>query len=254
MNGRNANGQVLAEGAAGLVIFTSIFVGCLMLFINTIILGSYKWKLEAAATEAAKLVDQQKYWLGMQRPDYDYKKATSGARDLADAMLNELGLSSTSSFTVTESQVKIPSLGTTATVTHVKLSVNKIPTVGNCFAPFIELSAEGAACEGAVPAYGTVQLAIIDQALLGTPASKKCRIIQLPAYFVGNGWDGAGAPDGSLQNTFSSSGSADYMMPGNFATPTSTALLQLYCGNGSMGITRNGEPTIPWVGADAYGR
>ncbi|MBV8174277.1 MAG: hypothetical protein JO151_06890 [Verrucomicrobia bacterium] len=141
---RTSSGQGMAEGVAGLVIFCFVFVGCLMLFLNTVVLSDYYRKLQMAATEAAKSIDSQRYWLGSPRPDYDQGKAEQNAHDLADFILTSSGLPKSSNFSVDYPQKPSNIPGQSALqLTRVTVTVNQLRTVGHLFTPFVALSGTG---------------------------------------------------------------------------------------------------------------
>lgn len=161
---RASSGQGLAEGVAGLVIFCMVFIGCLMLFINTVVLSDYYRKLQMAATEAAKSIDAEKYWIGMHRPDYNQSTAEANARNLADFILVSSGLPKTSSFKVDYPQQASNIAGQgTMQLTRVTLSVNQLRTVGGLFAPFIALSGAGISTNASSHCYAYADLAIRNQ-------------------------------------------------------------------------------------------
>lgn len=155
---RSHKGQGLAEGAAGLVIFTAVFVGCLMLYINVVVISDYQRKLEVAAQQAAQVMNSDQYFLGMQRKDFDQAKATQHARDVANQVLNTLGLPPASQFSVKTSGQNL---------NVVTVGVDKLRTVGGLFAPFIPLSATGVVYNSESRGYGYVQLGVSTQKGIG---------------------------------------------------------------------------------------
>lgn len=145
-----------------------VFVGCLLLFINTVILSDYHLKLQIAATEAAKIIDGQKYWLGAVRSDYNRVDAEKNAREVADLILEKLGLPDTSSFSVDyPSKATNTALGNIQ-LTRVTLAVNRLKTVGGLFAPFIELKGSGISSDGAMPPFAIGTLTFGDWSDLRT--------------------------------------------------------------------------------------
>lgn len=188
---RSERGQGLAEGAAGLVIFCMVFVGCLMLFINTVVLSDYYRKLQMAATEAAKTIDAQKYWLGAPRAGYDQATAEANARNLADFILESAGMPKTSSFKVDYPSKASNVEGQASMVlTRVTLSVNELKTVGGLFAPFIALSGVGISSNQAGGVYAYCTMALQTQGSTNTGGARQ---IYFPVYGVTHGASGGSA-------------------------------------------------------------
>jgi hypothetical protein len=170
--GRLPGGQALIESGCGLILFSMVFSGCLLVFLNTVVLGSAQHKLEVAATAAAQCINNQKYWLSMPRQDYDSEKAKKRAQELADSILATLGMPATTSISVEQTGPQLSD----AEFTTVRLAVDKIPLVGG-FAP-VPITASSAAYAQHTRAYRTVQFAFFDT------TSKTISRIALPCYWT----------------------------------------------------------------------
>lgn len=170
---RSQKGQALIESGCGLLVFSMVFSGCLLVFLNTVVLGSAQHKLEVAATAAAQLVNNQKYWLSMPRQDYDGEKAKKDAQALADSILATLGMPPSSSISIEQGGQTLSD----AEFTTVRLAVDKIPLCGG-FAP-VPISACSAAYAQHTRAYRTVQFAFIDT------ETKAVSRIAMPCYWTG---------------------------------------------------------------------
>jgi hypothetical protein len=236
--GQRRVGQALVETAVGLILFVGVFVGCLLLYINTVVIGSYKMRLQIAAAEAARFVDKSEFWLGMRRPDYNSAATVAGSRKIADAVLRRFNLPPTDTFSVEQENIAIPGVSDAVTITHVKLSVNKLRTIGGLFAPFVSLDADGASAEGAIPAYGKLQMTFRDPQ--DGSLFKNCEV---PCYWVMRGKNYAVQPNGTGNR---------FLVNGGFSMPTTTAFMELNVADvlGKGNITRyeqNGrQSTTSW--------
>jgi hypothetical protein len=95
---RTAGGQAIAESAFGASFVVILIMGLMMLLLNSTTLGTRKVQVESVASAAAKSIMSDKYFLGMERPQYDLDSSSQNARDLADAMLDRIGLGKTTYF------------------------------------------------------------------------------------------------------------------------------------------------------------
>lgn len=89
---RARRGQALIEGAVGMIMLCMVGVPLLILLLN---IGQYMtWsvKLNYIAGEAARYIDANRYWLGMERRDYNREKAIASAVNIANGMLKSSGL------------------------------------------------------------------------------------------------------------------------------------------------------------------
>ncbi len=87
-----SKGQALVEGTAALVIQVAVFVLMVALGINAFFLTQWSAKVNLVASEAAKVVAINKYWLGMARPDYQPTVTQGKARQVAERLCQQLGL------------------------------------------------------------------------------------------------------------------------------------------------------------------
>ena len=176
---RSASGQAIAEGAAILVMFTMIFIGCLLLFLNTYLTSSYQSKLQLAATLAAQSVEAQKYWLGALRPDYNPQAAADNAQAVANNVLKILGMPPVDKFQVSS----VPTNNSTS-ITSVELSLNQIPLLAGWTLP-VPLSATSAWSTSETNVFLGVQLQFYDPT---TSSNSQAKTVTVPAYaFQGTG-------------------------------------------------------------------
>ncbi|MBY0356610.1 MAG: hypothetical protein K2W82_01305 [Candidatus Obscuribacterales bacterium] len=102
---RNSRGQGLIEGAVGLVlIVTGIVLGTVLLLCTGYALN-YKQKLAFVAHEVSAYVQSRGDWLGCTRPDYNPQKVQEEARQVADELMESLGMGAASDVTFTETTV-----------------------------------------------------------------------------------------------------------------------------------------------------
>lgn len=84
--------QALVESAAGTALIVFVFVLLIMFSINVYFALRYSADLKLIANEAAKVALTNKYWLGMQRPDYDANTAAMKAQNIANTLAKRLGM------------------------------------------------------------------------------------------------------------------------------------------------------------------
>ncbi len=91
-------GQALIEGTAALVLLT--IATCLLIgfLVNVFFVTQWSAKANLVASEAAKAISAEKYWLGMTRPDYDVQEGSQKARAVAQTLCKSLGLPKPGSF------------------------------------------------------------------------------------------------------------------------------------------------------------
>jgi hypothetical protein len=89
---RNPNGSLLVEGVAGTLVFvivaTFIIMGCVNLFY---LMANYQ-KVQMAANAAAQVCNNNRFWLGTYRNDWDEAKARDNSEAAANTILNSMGL------------------------------------------------------------------------------------------------------------------------------------------------------------------
>lgn len=89
---RSPSGQALAEGTVALMLLVAAFVLMVAFGINAFFVTQWSAKVNVVASEAAKVVAANRYWLGMERPDYDPSAAHASATQVAQKLCQRLGL------------------------------------------------------------------------------------------------------------------------------------------------------------------
>lgn len=98
---RTNYGQAIAESAFGVFFVAILILPLMMLILNSTTLGTRKVQVESIASAAARSIMSDRYFLGMERPQYDLASSTQNARELADAMLKRIGLGRATYFKAT---------------------------------------------------------------------------------------------------------------------------------------------------------
>lgn len=216
---RTDRGQALVEGTVMLGVMIVFVVLLLLVLINTYQLSNYNYRLQAIATEAARKVSADKWWLGMERPEYNYTQSCREAEEIAKEELVKNGLVSQSAdispFTWSTSFAQLR--GKRVTIVKVAFNLNKAKIISGGFFPSaVKLQASGIAsdAEHAVTKHGVALIHADDGA--GNQTA-----IRVPVYnaTIGNntpahsGWMNAGdaavgdAPHAYLRMECSSAGS-----------------------------------------------
>jgi hypothetical protein len=182
---RVSSGQAMAEMAASLVIGIPIAVALVFLILDVVFMGTYLYKIQIAAEEAAKTIEGQKYWLGMPRPDFNQDQANNSAQLVADAVLNKLGLPASSGINVEESTVT-GSNGVPVTLSKVTVTVNQLAVPGG-YIPTFAMSAAGVSTTADTYVYRALQLSIDD------PTGRPEWTTVVPVYDCGR-WNGSNLP------------------------------------------------------------
>lgn len=98
VHSRSNRGQALVEGVAMLAVLITVVTLLLLLTINTYVVGSYNVKLQSAASNAARNIVAQKWWMGMERPEYRESEATADALRTLNTELAAMGLPAAKNF------------------------------------------------------------------------------------------------------------------------------------------------------------
>lgn len=156
--GRTVRGQAIAEGVAAAVMLCMIAVPLLVLTLNVGMFFAWQSKLNFIATECARYIDANKYWLGMPRDDFKSTEAEKRARRLADVMCDALGVPKTTVFDVAETEVDFD--GTKITVTRVELQAGLSVAFSGFIPKPLQVKGVGVSSDGAqaVPPYCTMVL------------------------------------------------------------------------------------------------
>lgn len=132
---RQQVGQAMAEGAAFMVVFSMVAVLVIILFINLGLYFFYAPKLNYVAAEAARYIDNNRYFLGMERQDYDPDQARAAAQAVADQLLTALGMPKTTRFDVNQTPFQLPGSPLPANATAVTLQCGLSVGFGGLIAP-----------------------------------------------------------------------------------------------------------------------
>lgn len=189
---RRSSGQAIVEGTVMAVVLTLLSVGLLLMIFNTTVLGNYQLKLQMVATETAKQINQQRYWLGMERPhgteagQWDKDTCNRNAAIAAGYMAQAVGLIAPDVDPETKVDIGEPqevemTIGNdTVTLTQVTVKIKDLPlfTGGTNYIPSsISLQAVGMACDASASPGGVAILHFMDPA---HPNMSKA--IRIPAY------------------------------------------------------------------------
>jgi hypothetical protein len=183
---RSAKGQAIIGGTACLILLTTLFSGMLLLLLNSGILSTDNQQLHGIASEAARHIAGSKWWLGMERPEYDANAATSEAEQAVNAELATLGLPQAQNFTVTYSKGFVRQ--TEVTIVNVSFDVFGLKTVsGNKFPSFVKLNVSAASSDAE---QATTKHALALILVLDPKTNEIKRGIRVPIYnaTLGNGY------------------------------------------------------------------
>lgn len=76
---RSQRGQAAIEGTAIIFVMTMLVVGVLLLLVNTSLMGSYNYRLNAIASDGARQFTAGMWFLGMKRPNFDLNGSVAAA-------------------------------------------------------------------------------------------------------------------------------------------------------------------------------
>ncbi len=128
-NNRSNYGQAIAEMVPALTVLVFLALGSLLLLINFTAIASRKAITDVVAGEAAKAVLADRYFLGMQRRQFDLTKSSNRARAIADELLMKAGLGKTTNFKVIPYySVALPTSGQIVDIVRIDLSASVVPT------------------------------------------------------------------------------------------------------------------------------
>lgn len=179
---KGGSGQAIAEGTAFLVIFCAIFVACLLLYLNTVVLSDYVRKLETAAFAAAKAYDTERLFCGVVRPDFNPSTAQQRAQTVAIAVLNTLGIKTSEIVTPV---VCGPVQSNGVTLTRATVEINTLHIIGQAPLKWHLKASSVDYAEGGGP-YCVAAIRVHTPG--GNPAL--CRQIAFPAYYAISGIGG----------------------------------------------------------------
>lgn len=205
-NGRSgAGGQAIVEGTCMLVVICMVMVALFIMIIDAYAICNYSFKAQMVAIEAAKVINANKYWLGLPRADYNPDAAKHNAAAVANSLCDTLGLPQIqdADFAV------LNDTNENADAITVKL------TLRHCPIPYINfdipINAIGVCLEPQVTPYGITQIGVPvpgapDQYQIATlPAYGFCQGTKTPAGGYTNviGFMGGGAEGIGMSNALS---------------------------------------------------
>lgn len=145
---RRARGQALVEGACIIPVMILLVVFLAMFLINTSIVGTYNFRVNAIASEAARQYMAGKWWLGMERDAFNESGAEDDMKDLVDAEIEHLGMGNAhaSNFKFTRHHSVVA--GEDSTIMHVEFDVTELKCISyGLFPSKVTLHATGMASD-----------------------------------------------------------------------------------------------------------
>lgn len=242
---RRAGGQAVVEGTIMMVILTTTATLLTLLLLNTAVLGKYSYRMQAIASETARHMNAERWWLGMQRTNYNPDQAKIDAAKLINKELEMMGLPHASKIHIKyiPQQVEIPGSATIPiTLIKIDIEVGALSAVsGGVFPNLITLKASGMSSDAqyAVPRNGMALLHFVDPSPRA-PYEKVGieRAIRVPVYNVTNGREEAADPSG------------EWLTAGNSLSENfGKAYIKLECPNSGELRLVGGNRTKPWTGA-----
>lgn len=166
---RDAKGQAIVGGTTALSLAVAVTVGLFCLLLNVFFVCNYSIKAQLVASEAAKMLDSRKYWLGLPRVDYDPGKAKLAAVEAANYMCRSLGLPQVQGDDVVIDQEN----------SRISLTIRncEIPFTNIAFPSLIPVTAVGVCPQSIMTPYGIMQIGV---PVPGSP--NQYQIVTLPAY------------------------------------------------------------------------
>lgn len=181
---RSQRGQLIIGGTAMMVLMSMIFFGLLLVLLNTAAISNNSSKLQGIASEAAGLIAAKKWFLGMERKEWDQVKAESEAQESVTKSLAAIGLPPPSQFRV--KFIRGTVRDTQVVVTKVSFNVSGLQIVsggilGNVV-PSIHISGLATDSEHAVTKHAMALILAVD------PSNPRIRRgIRVPIYNATNG-------------------------------------------------------------------
>jgi hypothetical protein len=187
-HGRTSTGQGLVEGACGTVILITVFVLLVMFGLNAFFAIKYSADVKIIATEAAKVVLTNKYWLGMRRPDYNPDEAVAKASEIANTLATKLGIPAVQ--IVEFNQEETPA----GDIISVKVQADglRLPYAAKIFPRFLSMAATGVSVQPKNSVYACVDIATQQP---GQSNPNIFDVVRVPAFgFSRNTANGQAAP------------------------------------------------------------
>lgn len=152
---RRERGQTTLGIVSGLAVMVAVFVLLVMFGLNVFSALKYGADLKLAATEAANIIQANKFWLGMKRPDYNQGLALEKATRIADAVSVRLGLPPIEIVEVMEDDTPASDI----VVVKVRAKNLLLPFATGAFPSFLTLKAEGISVQSKNCVYACVDIA-----------------------------------------------------------------------------------------------
>jgi hypothetical protein len=88
---RKNHGHTIVEGAAMIPLLVFFSIALAFFVLNAGIVGTYNYRLNAIASEAARQMNAGRWWLGMERTGFKVEEAKNDVRRLLVAEVNAMG-------------------------------------------------------------------------------------------------------------------------------------------------------------------
>lgn len=238
---REASGQSIVEGTAFMVMLTMLATGMIIFMLNLARLSSYNYRLQVIASEAAKQVIANAYWMEMTRSGFTLRggatNPSSSSVDigencayLVNKELKMLGLPEASNFRIESRNEKV--LGNDIMVVNVDFEVSGLTLESaGLFKPIISLHAHGVATSAQyrVSPHGICLIHCVDDSV--KPPIE--RAIRVPVY---NATIGSDTPADN-----------SYLRAGDSIGQTACAGVTIYCENdGLLNLPSGTKNWGPW--------
>lgn len=172
-----------------MVVLTILFVALMMFAVNSWFLLDYSTKAKIVATESAKVVLADKYWLGCRRPDYDPRQSQAQAEAVAHRLCDMLSIPAPQSVVLDDSEDT--NAGYVSCV--VTIGGMRMPYGGVFFPQIMRVSEKGVSTQSLVHPYAMLNIEAPGVNQNGSPSGLQG--VQLPAIGFYKGINGnAGNP------------------------------------------------------------
>lgn len=181
-NTRRSRGQAICEAAAMLVVVIPLIIGLTLLVLNVGFAVMNQQKVNIVATETAKVVSAQRYYLGAEVPSFKARKdeIERKAQLVCDSMLTQMGLP-TGNATFSYSNVN----GTNSSIVGCTVTVNRIKLFGaGIFPSMITLSGQGVAAQDPGAGTGNTGNFLLARMALRNSDGSHRWIFYIPVYNV----------------------------------------------------------------------
>ncbi len=179
---RDCAGQGLIESACGLVIIVLVFVLLVAFGVNTYAAITYGTKLQIVAMETARVLDDERLWLGVKRPDYNAETSQNKAREVGKVVGSQIGLDGPNiTFVFDEVAVGTGDFGGEVTVVTASLGTAPLPFNLGVYPTGIPVSSKAASARNTVQPYAVFDIDAPGVTADGTPVGTKSAV-RIPCY------------------------------------------------------------------------